>query len=103
MAKTFEEIKKKYAEAVRARKVKIANAQNKVERLKTMVEYYKEMREKYRQGRAPISAETAEMWNSYTATITRLNEQLAEAERLLAECEIGAVGLEILDKEIQNM
>lgn len=102
MATTYDEIKSKYAEAVRVRRVNISTAQFKVERLTAMIEHYKGEREQYRQGKARISAENVAMWNSLTATINRLNEQLREAKMCLSVAQIGERGIEVL-KESMNL
>lgn len=100
MATTYDEIRTKYAEAVRVRRVNISNAQNKVERLTAMIEYYTDEREQYRQGKARISAENATMWNSLTRTINRLNDLLNAAKMGISEAQIGKHGMETIKKEL---
>lgn len=102
MATSYEEIKTKYAEAVRIRRTRILSAQSKVDRLTAMIEYYTNEREQYRQGVAPISSKTASMWNTLTSTINRLNNQLNEAKMHLSEAQIGEQGVTVL-KESMNL
>ena len=100
MAKTYEEIKAKYAKDVTTHKNKVALATNKVERVEALLEQATTEREKYRTKNGVITSENATMWNRCSTRITELKKQLEAAKSELATVEAGERNINKLNENL---
>lgn len=102
LEETYNEISRKYAGAVRARKSSITMARNKVILIEAKIANYEALREQWRQPAGRFVPENTRMWNSLTTSINRFNRELSAAKLELAKAELGIDGEQAIDAMIEK-
>ena len=100
---TYEQISKKYADAVSERRRAITNAGNKVVIIEAKIDAWRQIQEQYRQRGSTIIPENASEWNRIATRISRYNEELRKAKLALSLAEIGAQGEQAIDAMIEKV
>ena len=97
---TYEEIREKYKDQVKARKSSIKAAQTRLDFLKQLRQNYIDTREMYRSN-GQVDGERRKKWEYLSRNITRLNDKIAAAEIELGRISLGETGLEDLMKNLK--